>query len=101
MPNQLLNLLAAQPLSRLGLPRQNSILGHSFIKDMIALSLAESNEENEVIWSFWNCDNAVKTPGSDLGCERSAKCKDIVNFFPRIVVILRETQLTLVIQFAL
>ena len=51
MANQLLDLLAAEPLSWLGLPRQNSILGHSFIKDMIALRLAESNEENEIIRS--------------------------------------------------
>ena len=51
-----------ESLLRLGLPRQDTILGDALVEDMISLLLAEGHKEHPIIRPLRDGYDALKTP---------------------------------------
>jgi hypothetical protein len=57
--DELPNLLVLETLAGLRLPGENTILGYSFIEDMLSLFLSVSDKEDKIPVSLWEADNAL------------------------------------------
>lgn len=87
MAYELLYLRALEVLPGLRLPGEHAVLGDALVEDVLALLMAERDEEDVVAGAVGDGDDPLKSPRAALGRERHLRREDVVDLFSSKILV--------------